>query len=898
MPGVTVDTSDAGGAAATAEDALLERADAMSALEAAFADVHGGVEGRLVLLGGEAGIGKTVLLRSFCRSREPSVRVFWGECEPLLTPRPLGPLLEVAEACGGELAELVGQASAAHEIASGLVRELSGRRLSIVVLEDVHWADEATLDVLRLLARRVSEVPALVVVSFRDDELDRAHPLRLVFGELARRPQRLKLARLSAHACATLAAEHGFDSRELYLKTGGNPFFVTEVLEAPGERIPDTVRDAVLARAARLSVEARRLLDAVAVVPGQVEMWLLEAITREPIGQLEECLGSGVLVRADGGVAFRHELARGAIEESIAPDQLLALHRAALDALASPLAGEADPQRLAHHSEAIGDEQGVLRWAPVAAARAAAAGAHREAAAHYARALRFADRMQPEALAELLERHGTECFLTNALDDAIRSLEHALALRRKIGDQRRVANGLASLALVMHDAGRAPDAEALASEAVELAEPLGPSRELARAYAARAHVGMVFEDLEGTAKWGQQAVDLADELNETEILVHALTSLGTILFNTGGPAGREQLERALSLAMEAGLDGAVGRAFNNLLNGAVLAREFDHADRYATEGISFAEEHGLDLWLELLGENRMTLDLYRGRWQQAADAATHLGRSITPGTLVNALVTIGRVRARYGDPESREPLEQALTLANSAAEPQLIFSVAVARAEAAWLDGDSATVAEATDDATALAVECRIPWTVGELAYWRWQAGLKDDIAPELVPEPYRLSIEGCSAKAAERWREIGCPYEAALALAGGDDASAMRDAIEQLQQLGARPAAAIIARRLRERGVRGIPRGPRSRTRENPAGLTGRELEVLSLVVEGLRNAQIAERLVISEKTVDHHISAILRKLNVPTRGQASAEAARLGISSARYTPHVSSTARRARPT
>jgi DNA-binding NarL/FixJ family response regulator len=880
MPRATVDARRADASAATVDHALLERAEAMSGLEESFAEVHGGAAGRLVLLGGEAGIGKTALLRSFCRSREPSVRVLWGECEPLLTPRPLGPLLEIAEACGGELAELVGQASAAHEIASALVHELSGRRPSIVVLEDVHWADEATLDVIRLLGRRVSEVPALVLASFRDDELDRAHRLRLVFGELARRPQRVKLARLSAAAVATLATAHGFDSRELYRKTGGNPFFVTEVLEAPGDRIPDTVRDAVLARAARLSGEARRLLDGVAVVPGHVEIWLLQAMAGELVGRLEECLGSGVLIRADGGVAFRHELARVAIEESIPPDRLLGLHRAALDALTFPPAGDADPQRLAHHSEAIGDEEGVLRWAPPAGARAAAAGAHREAAAHYARALRFADRMQPEGLAELLERHGTECFLTNALDDSIQALEHAVALRREIGDQRRVANGLAALALVMHDAGRAPDAEALASEAVELAEPLGPSRELARAYAARAHVGMVFEDLEGTVKWGQLAVGLAEELNETEILVHALTSLGTILFNTGGLAGREQLERALTLAMEAGLDGAVGRAFNNLLNGAVVAREFDQADRYAREGISFAEEHGLDLWLELLAENRMTLDLYRGRWQHATDAATHLVRAITPGTRVNALVTIGRVRARYGDPEIREPLEQALPLANSAAEPQLIFSVAVARAEAAWLDGDAATVAEATDDAIALAVECRIPWTAGELAYWRWQAGLKDDIAPELMAEPYRLSIEGHWAKAAERWREIGCPYEAALALAGGDDAAAMRDAIERLQQLGAQPAAAIIARRLRERGVRGIPRGPRTRTRQNPAGLTGRELEVLSLVIEGLRNAQIAERLVISEKTVDHHVSAILRKLGVHTRGQASAEAARLGLS------------------
>ena len=394
---------------------------------------------------------------------------------------------------------------------------------------------------------------------------------------------------------------------------------------------------------------------------------------------------------------------------------------------------------------------------------------------------------------------------------------------------------------------------------------------------------MVFEDLEGTVEWGQRAVELAEELNETEILVHALTSMGTMLLGAGRVEGRQQLERALSLAIEAGLDSAVARAFNNLLDRAIQWREYDLAERYAQEGIAFAEEHGLDLWLDHLRENRMTLDFHRGRWQQATAAATRLLAAPrgTIHTRVAALETLGRVRARYGDPEVRQPLEQALTLANAAAEPQLILPVAVARAEAAWLAGDAEEVAGATCDAMALARECVRPWFFGELAYWRWQAGLRDELPAELVPEPYRLSIEGNWARAAERWREIGCPYEAALALAGGDD-DALRQAVDELQALGARPAAAIVARRLRQLGVRGIPRGPRTRTRENPAGLTARELEVLALVAQGLRNAQIAARLVVSEKTVDHHVSAILRKLDVRTRGEASAEAARLGITPA----------------
>jgi predicted ATPase len=200
--------------------ASLERDESIAILEGLLERVRLAEEGRLVLLGGEAGVGKTSLLRCFCAGAASSARVLWGACEPLLTPRSLGALLEVAEGCGGDLEQVVAKGGRTHEIVSGLIDELSGRRPAIIVLEDVHWADGATLDVLRLLGRRVSEAPALVVASFRDDELDRAHPLRIVFGELAGRPERLRLAPLSVQAVTTLAAPRGFDGRELYWKTG------------------------------------------------------------------------------------------------------------------------------------------------------------------------------------------------------------------------------------------------------------------------------------------------------------------------------------------------------------------------------------------------------------------------------------------------------------------------------------------------------------------------------------------------------------------------------------------------------------------------------------------------------------------------------------------------------
>ena len=276
-----------------------------------------------------------------------------------------------------------------HEVTSALLAELGGSRVSVVVLEDLHWADEATLDVLRLLARRVGGVPALVIASYRDDELDRAHPLRLVLGELADHARGRSAERRAAVAGGRRAARggaRGGPGRPLR-KTAGNPFFVSEVLAAGAEDIPPTVRDAVLARAARLNPDARMLLEAVAIVPPQAELWLLEALAADTFARVEDCVAAGMLIAGPGAVTFRHELARIAVEASITPDRLLDLHRKALTVLASPPSGVPDLARSAHHAEAAQDGSAVLRFAPAAATRAASLGAHREAVAQYERAL-------------------------------------------------------------------------------------------------------------------------------------------------------------------------------------------------------------------------------------------------------------------------------------------------------------------------------------------------------------------------------------------------------------------------------------------------------------------------------------------------------------------------------
>jgi DNA-binding CsgD family transcriptional regulator/tetratricopeptide (TPR) repeat protein len=764
-----------------------------------------------------------------------------------------------------------------------LLRLLSAPRPSVVIVEDVHWADEATLDVLRLVARKVEAVPALFVASYRDDELDRDHPLRLVLGELATMPgvSRMRLTPLSPAAVETLARPHGLDAQELHRKTGGNPFFVLEVLAAGDTVVPPTVRDAVLSRVARLGPEARGLLECVAVNPVRVELPLLKALAGEAFARLDECLSAGMLLLDDGAVAFRHELARLAVEEAIPAHRRIELHRGMLSALTGS-ATASDPSLLAHHAEEAGDAEAVLTYARAAGERAARVHAHREAAAQYARALRFADRLPLNTQAKLLESYAQECYVTDQPDKAVGALQHAIECYRRLGDARRQGDALRSLSATLWCPGRIAEAEQAGHEAVARLEQLPAGHELAMAYANAASLCMNAADAEGTRIWSTRAIDLAERLHNTEALVHALNSIGTMEFLRRIPEGREKVERSLELARRAKLDEHAGRAYANLAWVALRHRSYTLARSYVDAGLEYCGERNIDLHRRYLLAFQARADLDQGRWTEAADTADVVLHTRGPSTLPRtvALVVLGLVRARRGDPDAWAPLDEAQALAEPTGDLSRMALVAAARAEVAWLEGRHDGVAAATEAVFAIAVARGAARVTGELACWRRRAGLREAL-PERLAAPYSLTLTGEWERAARHWTEIGCPYEAALALADADDEAALRRSLEGLQRLGAAPAAAIVARRLRQRGVRGVLHGPRPSTRRNPARLTAREVEVLRLIATGLRNADIADRLFLSTKTVGHHVSSILGKLGVRSRNEASTHAARLGLTS-----------------
>jgi DNA-binding CsgD family transcriptional regulator/tetratricopeptide (TPR) repeat protein len=852
---------------------LLEREAQLRELHTLLQGAVAG-DGCLVAVGGEAGSGKTSLVRQFMSQVEDRVRVLAGACDALSSPRPLGPLFDVAPRLDARIRALLRGAEHRADLFSALLDDLAGPVPTLFVIEDAHWADEATLDLLRFLGRRIDGTRALLLVTWRDDEVSVRHPLQRVLGDLATSASvhRLNIPPLSESAVQALAAGSGIDGDELYRHTGGNAFYVTEVLGAGTVTVPATVRDAVLTRAARLSPGGRAVLDAAAIIGVRSESWLLAAVVPGAIDLVDECLDVGLL-QADGdAVQFRHQLAQEAVLDAISPLKRTDLHTRVLATLRQRVATVADYPRLAHHAEAAGDIDAVLAYATEAGRRASRLGSHREAVAQFSRALRHCDHLPPDARADILAAWLPEGYALGELRQCIDVADQLIAIARDSGDLENEAKWRSwkSKALVMDGHNAEGDAEM--DLALQLLEPLGPSPVHAEVWQTHASMRMLNRDYDLAISWGERTLALAECFDLPHIQAGALNAIGSSrLVGIDEEQGRADLERGLAIARSGRLDTQVASILGNLGSGHGEIYRFAQAERYLEQGIAFTRELDLDgyhwyqrAWLALTY-------MFQGRWGEAADLASLAVQSPAADTIarIMALVALGRVRARRGDPDTWDVLDEALELAIPTGTLQRLAPVHAARTEAAWLAGQRDRALAEACAVYEMAVRYRHPWHIGELGYWRWTCG-DLDASPEGAAEPYRLQMQGDPLAAAAAWSDLGCPYEAARAQAESNDEDALREAFAAFDRLGARPAAQFVATRLRALGHHVVPRGVRASTRSDPDGLTRREREVLDLVAAGCTNATIADRLYLSPKTVERHLSSILGKLGAGSRHDA----------------------------
>jgi DNA-binding CsgD family transcriptional regulator/tetratricopeptide (TPR) repeat protein len=855
--------------------ALLERDQELARLERMVSRARGG-RGGLVLVTGEAGIGKTSLVRALRQRLSRAVPLIVSGCEPLSVPVPLMPVRDLMEAATADLAPLAGDDRPA--VARSLLAALERRAPVVAVLEDLHWADPATIDIVRLLVRTIESTGVVLLATYRDDELGAHRDLSMLVGDLATNPavRRLALARLSASAVQALAEPAGLDASRLLSVTGGNPFLVVESVAAGG-RLPHSVRDATTARAARLGPHARAVLDAAAVIGQRVPLAVLRAVAPATDGAIEECLSAGALVDAGGAtVAFRHELTRQAVEESISPARRARLHERVIEALEA--SGQAvEHARVAHHAEQAGARGIALRHATLAAREAERLGVHADAARQYERAL--AQRpANPRQRGELLVGFGRVGWLAGRVEEAMLALREAVAIGQGLADPSLQGRAVRWLHRPLWELDRWQEARQACLDAIALLERTDHADELAHAWGELISLDACGLNPPRAVADSGKALEQADQAGLGEVRIDVELSQVLARCLQGEADGADVLADCRARAQAAGWHWQAIKCYAVACMVAAVNRAHEQIDELVPEALAFYEERqALPARDVVLGCVARSL-LDRGRLEEAI-AWTAKARRGTNLELSMAPVVAAVARLRRGEVEGDRLLAEVRAALTGVSDMYRLPMLHAALAEAAWLRGDGDALRAHVRAGLAVRGVEQVPRAAGELALWALRCGEPLPSLPR-QPHPVRLELAGNWRAAVRAWRGQDAPYEAALAALPGD-AAAGREAVATLHRLGARAAARAFAR---ERAARGAPapRGPRPSTRMNPAGLTLREREILLRMAAGATNREIARTLHLSERTVAHHVSAVLRKLQAPTR-TAAAEAARgLGMLSA----------------
>ena len=864
---------------------LLEREAVLGTLLAELDHARRG-QGRVAAVYGEAGIGKTSLLRALTDNAE-GCRILSGGCEALSTSQPLGPLYDMMASLDTEVVRALNEESVPMRLFSLLLTMLQkSPQPVLMIVEDIHWADQATLDLIKFLGRRVGALKLLLVVSYRNDEADGNLSIAGLLGDLSHaRISRIPLAPLSPSAVRAMAESVGRSDDDLYRVTQGSPFFVTEILANSGDEaksLPPSIRDAVWARVDRLDPAARGVLAAVSVMSGGASRERIAAlIETSEVDTIDACVRAGILVEEHDMLRFRHELARQAVLSLLPTGQQRALH-GRIEAELARGRGESDRTILSlrvHHAAGAGDGALVLRLAPLAAAHAARVGAHRQAAEHLAAAITFVTLAPPADAAQLYESWSYEAGLCQ-IDEAVVDARHrAIALWRDVGRIDKVGLNLRWLSRLHWYRGEVDLAERYIEEAIDVLETIAPGPELAMSYSVRSQWHMLSDQIEPAVRWGKRAIDLAERLGELEVRVHALNNIGTALLLEGNPDGRPCLEESLSLALASDFHEHAARVYTNLAEYAIAFKELDLAERTLADGIAFDTRHDLDSWLYYLMGCQAQLLMEKGEFHQAEALARSVldQPSLTLMMHLGAATVLGRVRMRRGEPDGRTLLEETLASALATKEPHRIMPVRLGLAEAAWLAGDNMGCLNQLEALDEIAQAFRRPWELGELACWRRRAGGPDRPLAAPLAEPRLAELAGRGLEAADALARRGLPYEQALALmsvVGEESGPAFARALDILEALDARAAAARLRQMAHDRGLsrhlRHRRRGPYRAARHHPLGLTAKEQNVLALLGQGAGNRKIAETLNRSQRTVEHHVSSVLAKLGVDNRMEA----------------------------
>jgi DNA-binding CsgD family transcriptional regulator len=859
--------------------ALIERDGLMASLQKQFENVAGG-DGHCILLNGEAGIGKTALVKAFCKNQADACSIYQGACDDLFTPRPLAPLYDVLWQVNKERWPVPPSNEERSVLFASFFQELRTKKGKLlIVFEDIHWADEGTLDFIKFFVRRIDQLPCLFILTYRDNEIYSKHPLRNVLGQLP--PDsftKLVVTPLSKQVVVEMATQKGYNGEDVYSISRGNPFYVNEILASYSPGVPDNIKDSILSVYERQREGTKNAWQIWSVMPEGLEVDRVAKIKSS--WDVNHCFAISVIIVQNGKVVFKHELYRRTIEESLTPFKRIEMNKMMLELFLDSFEEKGEIERILHYAKNANEKELVVKYAPQAAEKAASIGAHKEASKLFLTAIEYVEGNDTKQLAELYEAYAYECYLSNQIKEAITFTEKILSLWKANAYIKKIGDSLCFLSHLWWFDGNRKHAEHFARQAIDLLKEQPASSTKAMAFSNMSQLKMLSDESPECILWGEKAMEMSKELGNEEILSHALNNVGTVQMFTPSSEqkGIAMLQQSLEIALQNSYHEHAARAYTNLGSGSMKIKKYALARKALEEGIRYCDGRGLNSWTAYMLSWKARLYLDTGNWTEAWNIADNLLKNEAQPAIIKiiALIVLAKISMRRGK-DARTFLLEAKTMSFETMELQRVIPSMVALLEYEWLSGKTIIEKDDIEQTSLLIQRAGIDSEKAEFLFWMKKAG-RHFVPIKEIAEAYDISSVAKALKAAAFWEKSGCPFEQGLVLFEGKDDD-KRKAIAMVQDLGAIAVYEKMKQEMRNLGIKNIPRGIRNSTRSNAAFLTGREMDVLQLLKEELHNKEIAAQLYISAKTVDHHISSILFKLDANSRSKAITEAVRMGI-------------------
>jgi len=861
---------------------LIERDEFLTSLQTAFDKIDEG-EGHCIFVSGEAGLGKTSLVKTFRESNKGQFPVFQGACDALFTPRPLAPLYDIMWQVNKNPWPGSQNPEDKSNLFAGFISQLGNLdEKFVIIFEDIHWADEATLDFIRFFARRISQLRCLFILTYRDDEVHSGHSLKSVFGQLPVNVfTRMKLVPLSRKAVDSMSAEKGYNGEDVYSVSGGNPFFVNEILASYSLGVPENVKDSILSVYHRQDEKTKFVWGILSILPTGLDLKYFENVEPLYADAVHKSLETTILILKGDILFFKHELYRRTVEASLSPLTRIRYNKKMLDIFLESDESNQAIERIVHLAKNANEYDTVVHYAPLAAKQAARVGAHIESARLYFTAIEYYQGQDKDLLLTLYEGYAYECYLTSMINEAITYACKTLALWKEKKGTEKIGNCLRFLSRLWWFTGNNKNATQFAAQAIEVLKDQPHSSAKAMAFSNMSQLKMLCDQPEECIYWGEKAMAIAKELNDEETLCHALSNVGAMKSKIPDYhlEGIELVQQSLQMAYKNSFHDHVARAYCNLAGTSYTMKTFSMAAKFLDEGIDYCEERDLNAYMFYLQSWKARLYLETGNWKQAYEAAEMLckNENHNHAVRISALSVYAKVKLRRGEPEALALLLEAKTMAFETMELQRMIPVMIGLLEYEWLHGKKVIVPEEIEQMIELISIAGGIFYNYEFAFWLLKAR-KQELPMSQNLDCYDVSSPTKAIQAAAYWQRTGCPYMRAITLFEGMDDN-KRNAITVVHELGATAVYEKMKQEMRISGIKKIPRGIRQSTRKNPALLTSREMDVLELLKEGLQNKEIASKLFISFKTVDNHITSLLFKLEVNSRSKAVAEATRQEI-------------------